>query len=364
MLELPPNPAWRLVPRMPMKISGKAKSATIRWRSRSSLMKSRWASARIAEASVTGSAHDLEVRVLEAGRVGLHDAERCLDAPEDRVDRVSVQLDLKGRAATRRVTESRELVAQSRSVGRVDEHVFLDEIPLDVVGCSERHDFALVDDADAVGLLGLLEIVRGEEDRGAARPPNLGEVLPEGAARRDVKAGRRLVEEQDLRIMQEAPHDLELPSHAAGKRLHGLVDIPRDAEQLRELLDLRTIAAGHESVGRRVREDAVEDGVEAHVLLGGEVLVEARPLKDDRDLAPHRARLADDVAAIDRRATARRGKCRREDRDHGRLPRPVRSEEDEELSGLHLEGDAVDGVCLGFLVPLYQVFDADHALSI
>src|SRR5439155_27376244 len=138
-------------------------------------------------------------------------------------------------------------------------------------------------------------------DRGPARPPTLGEMVPEGAARRNVHAAGRLVGEQELRVMPEAPHDLELPSHPAGKRLHGLVDIPRDAEQLRELLDLRTIAAGHESVGRRVREDAVQDGMEAHVLLSGEVLVEARALKDDPDLATHRARLPGDVAAVDRR---------------------------------------------------------------
>src|SRR5438552_5947591 len=349
---------------MPMKISGNAKSATIRWRSRNSLMKSRWARARIAEASLTSAAHDLEVRVLEARRVGLHDAQRCLDASQDGVDGVTVELDLEWGAPARRMTEPRELVAQSGSVGRVDEHVFLDEVPLDVCGSSERHDLALVDDADAVGLFGLLEIVRGEEDRGAARPPNLGEVLPEGAARRDVKAGRRLVEEQDLRVMQEAPHDLELPSHAAGKRLHGLVDVPRDTEQLRELLHLRAIAAGHEAVGRRVREDAVQDGVEAHILLGREVLVEAWPLKDDPDLAPHRARLPGDVAAVDRRAATCRGERRCEDRDHGRLPRPVRTEEDEELSRLHLEGDPVDGVRLGLLVPLHEIFDANHALSI
>src|SRR5438034_2247884 len=314
MLELPPNPAWRLVPRMPMKISGKAKSATIRWRSRNSLMKSRWASARIAEASLTGAAHDLEVRVLEARRVGLHDAERCLDAPEDRVDRVSVQLDLKGRAATRRVTESRELVAQSRSVGRVDEHVLLDEIPLDVVGCSERHDLAFVDDADAVGLFGLFEIVRGQEDRGAARPPDLGEVLPEGAARWDVEAGRRLVEEQDLRVVQEAPHDLELPSHPAGEGLHRFVDVARNPKELRELLHLGAITAGHEPVGRRIREDAVEDRVEADVLFGREVLVEAWPLEDDSDLAAHGARLAADIAAVDRRAAAGGGQRGRQDR--------------------------------------------------
>src|SRR5882762_1335212 len=164
MLELPPNPAWRLVPRMPMKISGKAKSATMRWRSRRSSMKSRWARARIAEASLTGAAHDLEVRVLEARGVGLHDGERRLAAPEDRVDGVAVELDLERGAAARRVTESRELVPEGRPVGRVDQHVFLDQVPLDVIGRSERHDLAFVDDADPIGLFGLLEVMRRQED--------------------------------------------------------------------------------------------------------------------------------------------------------------------------------------------------------
>src|SRR5438034_8876655 len=159
MLELPPNPAWRLVPRMPMKISGNAKSATMRWRSRSSLMKSRCARARIAEASVTRLTHDLEVRVLKGRRVRLHDAQRRLDAAQDRVHGVAVQLDLERSAAARRMAEPGELVAERRAVGRIDEDVLLDEVTLDVVGRPERHDLAFVDDADSVGLLGLLEVV-------------------------------------------------------------------------------------------------------------------------------------------------------------------------------------------------------------
>src|SRR5438034_10334439 len=114
MLELPPNPAWRLVPRMPMKIRGNAKSATIRWRSRSSLMKSRWASARIAEASLTGAAHDLEVCVLEARRVGLHDAVRCLPASQDGVDAVTDALELERRGPARPLTRPRQPRPQSR----------------------------------------------------------------------------------------------------------------------------------------------------------------------------------------------------------------------------------------------------------
>src|SRR2546428_9528739 len=93
----PPKPACRVVPRIPMKMSGNAKSAMIRCRSRSSLMKSRCASARIAEASVTCLGHDLEVGVLEARRMRLHDRERRFDGAKDRVDGLTVELELEGR---------------------------------------------------------------------------------------------------------------------------------------------------------------------------------------------------------------------------------------------------------------------------
>src|SRR5438552_17330662 len=144
---------------MPMKISGNAKSATMRWRSRSSLMKSRCARARMAEASLTGAAHDLEVRVLEARRVGLHDAERGLDAAKHRVYGVAVELDFERRSAARRVAEPRELVTEGGPVGRVDEHVFLDEDQFDVVVCAERGHLELLDHADLGRLFGLFDAV-------------------------------------------------------------------------------------------------------------------------------------------------------------------------------------------------------------
>src|SRR3989441_1765975 len=329
-----PKPACSVVPRMPMKMSGNAKSATIRCRSRSSLMKSRCASARIAEASRTGLPHDFEVRVLEAGRMRLHDRKRCFDRAKDRVDGVTVELELEGRAAARHVPQARELVAQARAIGRVDEDVVLDQIALDVTRRPERDDAAFVDDADAVGLLRLLEVVRGQEDRGAARPADLAEVLPERAAARHFEARGRLVQKEDLGLVQEAAHDLELAPHPAREGAHRLVDVARDAKELRELFDLGSVDAMHEPVARRVRVEAVEDRMEADVLLGREVLVEARPLEDDPHLPSHRACLADDVAAVDRYPAFGRRERRREDRDGGRLPRTVRSEQDEELAPL------------------------------
>src|SRR5213593_1530663 len=80
-----PKPACKPVPRMPMKMSGKEKSAMIRGRSRSSLTKSRCARTRIADASVIRSAHDLEIRVLEARGMGLDQRERRLDGTEERM---------------------------------------------------------------------------------------------------------------------------------------------------------------------------------------------------------------------------------------------------------------------------------------
>jgi len=46
------------------------------------------------------------------------------------------------------------------------------------------------------------------------------------------------------------------------------------------------------------------------------------------------------------------------------FPAPFGPSRTKKLSGLHLEGDAVDSVRLGLLVALHEVFDADHALSI
>src|SRR5207244_1483564 len=161
-------------------MSGNAKSAMIRCRSRSSLMKSRCASARIAEASLTRLPHDLEVRIFKAGRVGLHDRQRGLDGAKDRVDGVPVELELEGRTA--------------------------------------------------------------------ARAAHLAEMLPERAAARHVEARRRLVQKEDLGIVQEAAHDLELPAHAARECPHRLVDIASDAEELREVFDLRAVFAMHERV--------------------------------------------------------------------------------------------------------------------
>src|SRR3954465_9936043 len=106
---------------MPMKISGKEKSATIRVRSRSSLMKSRCASVRTPESSLIVSQlvvsfglrrHDLEVRVLEGGGMRAHHRQRRVDRLQHRMHPAARERDLERTVSMDRKLQPRELLAQ------------------------------------------------------------------------------------------------------------------------------------------------------------------------------------------------------------------------------------------------------------
>jgi hypothetical protein len=80
----------------------------------------------------------------------------------------------------------------------------------------------VVDDGDAVGeLVGLLEVLRAEQHRGALgdeRPDD----LPHLVARARVEPGGRLVEEEQLGRDDEAGRDVEAAAHAAREVLDEL----------------------------------------------------------------------------------------------------------------------------------------------
>src|SRR5437879_13375063 len=104
---------------------------------------------------------------------------------------VAIQLDPERGTTARRVAQPGELVAEGRTVGRVDEDVILDEVALDLIGRAKRHDLAFVNDADPVGLLGLFQVMRPEEDRRAAAAADLREEAAESRAPRHVAPRRR-----------------------------------------------------------------------------------------------------------------------------------------------------------------------------
>ena len=87
-------------------------------------------------------------------------------------------------------------------------------------GVPMRDDAAFAQDGDAVGeLLGLVEVVRGQQYRLAERAQR-ADHLPGRASRRRVEAGRRLVEEEEVGVADERDAEVEAPLLAAGQRLH------------------------------------------------------------------------------------------------------------------------------------------------
>src|SRR5581483_11338385 len=88
---------------------------------------------------------------------------------------------------------------------------------------------------------------------------------------------------------------------------------------------------------------AEQPGVEAHVLLDGEVVPQAGALRHVADAELHRLGIARDVEAQHRRGPRRRRQDAAEHADRGRLPRAVGSEEAPDLARADVERDAVDG---------------------
>ena len=230
-----------------------------------------------------------------------------------------------GRWSPKRVTTSRA----PREVRAVGEHEV--EVRAADLGLQRRRralgdDLARGDDAEPVAeLVGLLEVLRREEDR-RALVAQAADLVPQRQARGRVQAGRRLVEEQHLGLVDERHREVQAAAHAAGVRRDAAVGGAGQADALDELR-----AAG----AHRARRDAVQRGLQLDELRAGHEPVERRLLQRDADPAAHlrraawrrrsrrRARARRSGAAASR-ASARSSSCRRRWVRGSRTPRPAR----------------------------------------
>ena len=203
------------------------------------------------------------------------------------------------------------------------------------VAVAERGGRALGDDAPARDHrdpvrepLGLLEVVRGEDDRLAELAQPLDH-LPSGAPRRRVEAGGRLVQEHELGVADECEGDVDAALLAARQPAAAAVAHLGQARQPQHLVERQ--------------RPLVVARVELDDLGHGQLGLDARLLQDDAEPpAPGRARrlrvLAQDADLA--------GGPRAEPLqvlDRGRLAGAVGAEHREHLAGAHGEVDAVDG---------------------
>ena len=122
---------------------------------------------------------------------------------------------------------------------------------LSAAGRALAHDQAVVDDRDAVAeLVGLLEVLRREEDR-RALAVDPAQLLPDRQPAGRVEAGGRLVEEQDLGLVHERRREVEPALHAAGVALDHAVGGVLELDQLEQLLRPARVASAASSPNSR-----------------------------------------------------------------------------------------------------------------
>src|SRR6266566_9357567 len=138
----------------------------------------------------------------------------------------------------------------------------------------EGDDATGVDDRDAVAEpLSLVEVVRREHDRHLVAPPEHRDEIEELVADEGIETDGRLVEEQDLRVREQRPRQLQSPPLPPAVAGHRPVDDLAEAEGLDDLVEPGPGLRGL---------DAPQPGVDLEVASTGQGPVDDRLLEHDR----------------------------------------------------------------------------------
>jgi hypothetical protein len=159
-------------------------------------------------------------------------------------------------------------------------------------------------------------------------------VLPEVGARLRVEAGRRLVEEHELRRVDEAERDVEPPALAAGQRR------ARPVPEALEVHPGEQLPAAGRGVGPA---DAVEAGLVDDLLAGARLGEAGAALGDVADPPADADRVLEQVAAGDGGRAGGGAQQRRQHAQGGGLAGAVGAEEADDLAGVDVQVDAAHG---------------------
>ena len=191
-------------------------------------------------------------------------------------------------------------------------------------------NLALVHESDAMAALGLVEIRRGDED-GEALRRQVGEDIPELAARDGIDAGGWLVEQQDAGLRDQRTDERELLPHAAAQ-LSG--------EAAGEAVHVEHAQVLPAAIEDRLRLDAAQIAAVADVFVDGEVWIEAEGLGEVAGLRTHLARRpAEDVGDA-----GGRFHHAGENLEGRGLARAIGADEAEDLARVDCKADAAHGL--------------------
>ncbi len=162
-------------------------------------------------------------------------------------------------------------------------------------GRPQRHELALVDDADAVAqLLRFVDVVRGEKD-GCALAADSANHLVEQIARPRVESGCWLVHEEDIWVVNETAYDGNALLPAAREVLDELVHLVAELHDFYELVHAPVYLLARHVLHKTVEND---------VFLDGDFLLEAVLLLDDANIAARLNAVGYSVNAVNTNAAA------------------------------------------------------------
>ena len=190
-------------------------------------------------------------------------------------------------------------------------------------------DSSLVEDRDPVGeLFGLVEVLRGEQHRGAVAG-ELPDRLPDLDPRLWIESGRRLVEEEHGRVADQAHRDVEATAHPARVGRHPAAGRVGQVEPGQQVVRDR---AGVVEVPQLGDQD--------EVLPSGEDLVDGGELAGEADRLAHLRGLGGDVVPVDGRSSAVGLEQRGQDLHHRGLAGTVGAEQGEDGARRNAQIDA------------------------
>ena len=142
------------------------------------------------------------------------------------------------------LVEQRDELIERSGVGGDDVDALLADLRLQLRRRAGGDLAAVVDQHDAVGeRVGLVEILRRQQQRDAVAD-QLADGRPDDLAAARVEAGRRLVEHEQLRAVDQAGGEVDAAALSAGEVLDQPVAELADVEALDELLDERVRRRG------------------------------------------------------------------------------------------------------------------------
>jgi len=220
----------------------------------------------------------------------------------------------------------------------------------------ERDEFPVINDRDAVAqFVGLVHVMGGDKNRQIALGFQPLEHFPNAHSRDGIEACRRLVEEENLRFVDEPAGDFEPAPHAAGKHFNRFIGPLFEVHRLEKSLD------GSLPFFTR---NAVKLGEDAHIFDGAQVEVGGHRLRNDADRAAHVVLRAHNVEAVD---ASRAGSGRHERGQHPDergFSRAVWAQQAENFAVLDGEIEPVDGNEIAEAFGQVLNFDVEHGRGV